>query len=68
MKHASVLALLLGGIAIVACESQSSEPEPEVIAAVEQSLALTPKPPWPAGDQKGMANTQGYGTRLRCAA
>ncbi|HEY6556687.1 MAG TPA: cyclase family protein [Polyangiaceae bacterium] len=68
MKHAAAIALLLSGIAVAACEAQTSEPEPEVVAAVEQSLSLVPRPPWAAGDQKGMANTQGYGTRLRCAA
>ena len=35
--------------------------------AVEQSKALVPSPPWPAGDERGMANTLGAGTWLRCA-
>jgi kynurenine formamidase len=35
--------------------------------AVERSRALVPSPPWPEGDQRGMANTQGPGTWLRCA-
>src|SRR5688572_18067966 len=26
-----------------------------------------PLPPWPAGDERGMGNTQGVATRLRCA-
>ena len=37
-------------------------------AAVEKSRALVPSPPWPAGDERGMGNTQGLGTWLRCAA
>ena len=37
-------------------------------AVLEQSLALTPTAPWGAGDQAGMANTQGPGTWMRCAA
>ncbi len=33
----------------------------------ERSRALVPEPPWPQGDQVGMANTLGRGTWLRCA-
>ncbi len=36
--------------------------------AVERSKPLVATGPWPAGDQKGMANTLGPGTWLRCAA
>ncbi|MDC0713158.1 cyclase family protein [Stigmatella sp. ncwal1] len=32
-----------------------------------QAHARVPTPPWPAGDERGMANTQGPGTWLRCA-
>jgi len=35
--------------------------------AVERSKALIPNPPWSAGDQRGMANTLGAGTWMRCA-
>jgi kynurenine formamidase len=31
------------------------------------SLALVPMPPWPEGDERGMANTLGAGTSMRCA-
>lgn len=34
---------------------------------VNRSKALVPSPPWPAGDQRGMANTIGAGTWMRCA-
>ena len=34
---------------------------------VESSRAQTPAPPWQAGDERGMANTQGPGTWQRCA-
>lgn len=37
-------------------------------AAIERSRELVPTPPWPAGDERGMANTQGRGTWQRCAA
>lgn len=36
-------------------------------ASVEASKALLSTPPWPANDQRGMANTQGAGTWSRCA-
>jgi kynurenine formamidase len=36
-------------------------------AMVERSRARVPTPPWPAGDERGMANTQGPGTWARCA-
>ena len=35
---------------------------------VEKSKSLVPSPPWAPGDQKGMANTLGAGTWMRCAA
>ena len=34
---------------------------------VSKSRQLIPMPPWPAGDQRGMANTLGIGTWMRCA-
>ena len=36
-------------------------------AAVEKSKSMVPAPPWPKGDQRGMANGIGAGTYLRCA-
>lgn len=36
-------------------------------AAVEQSKSKVAMPPWAAGDQRGMGNTQGAGTWQRCA-
>ena len=40
---------------------------PDHRMAVERSRDMTPSPPWPAGDERGMANTLGAGTWLRCA-
>lgn len=51
---------------LVACAV--SAPETDRAASTGEALALAPEPPWPAGDERGMGNTQGYGTRLRCAA
>ncbi len=48
-----------------AATPMAKEKAPSVIDA---SKALTPTAPWPSGDQKGMANTQGAGTWLRCSA
>lgn len=36
-------------------------------ALIARSEALIPGPPWPAGDERGMANAIGPGTWLRCA-
>lgn len=36
-------------------------------AAVAKSTTGIPMPPWPKGDQRGMANTIGAGTWARCA-
>lgn len=55
---AVALAALLAG-----CAGWSSSEE----AATERSLAMVPAPPWPAGDEKGMANAIGRGTWSRCA-
>src|SRR5690554_2056711 len=58
---------LLLPIAIVGtmCPALAASPEQE--AAVNASKALVPSPPWPAGDERGMANTLGPGTWMRCA-
>lgn len=34
--------------------------------AVEASKSMVPSPPWPDGDERGMANTLGAGTWARC--
>ncbi len=34
---------------------------------VDASKAMVPQPPWPAGDERGMANGLGRGTWMRCA-
>src|SRR5690349_21215784 len=37
--------------------------EPQALRAMS---AQAPRPPWPAGDERGMANTLGDATTLRC--
>jgi len=51
---------ILGGPAALAADSVQKD-------VVERSKAMVPTPPWPAGDERGMANTLGPGTWARCA-
>lgn len=39
----------------------------ESVGVLMSSKKHTPAPPWPAGDEIGMANTLGTGTMMRCA-
>ena len=62
MLSAAAAALMLGlagGTAQAAGDTQKS--------VVAKSAAAVPMPPWPKGDQRGMANTIGAGTWARCA-
>ncbi|HEV7370744.1 cyclase family protein [Arenibaculum sp.] len=59
-----VVAVCLG---VVVPGAPATAQTPEQRDAVERSRPLVPQPPWPQGDQRGMANTQGPGTWLRCA-
>jgi kynurenine formamidase len=52
---------------IVAPPAYAQGPAENQRAAVERSTAMVPVPPWPAGDERGMGNTQSAGTWLRCA-
>lgn len=58
---AAVLAIVVCGAGGALAQSEDEA------AAVERSRALVPNPPWPDGDERGMANTQGPGTWERCA-
>ena len=49
--------------AIAALPVVAAEP-PSLLA---RSVKATPQPPWPVGDERGMANTLGAGTMARCA-
>ncbi len=61
MAGASVLLIsgVVAGLAEAAPEAQMN--------AVAASKAMVPSGPWPAGDERGMANTIGTGTWMRCA-
>jgi kynurenine formamidase len=66
MKYVSLFAVVLAA-AFSGGNAAASSSEQAQVAPAGQSLALVPLPPWPPGDERGMGNTQGYGTRLRCA-
>jgi kynurenine formamidase len=52
-------------VALSLAALSASAMEPWRILA--QSKKLTPQPPWPAGDERGMANQIGQATWVRCA-
>jgi len=58
---ASTIALLTG------CNQAPAPSAPDEASVTEQSVAIVPTGPWSQGDQKGMANTIGAGTWMRCA-
>jgi len=62
-RPAALLALSL----VLAAGAPAAADADDQRAAVEKSRGMTPMPPWPAGDERGMANTLGRGTWLRCA-
>lgn len=56
-------------LVLCACDSQPDPAEPVATDMRAVGLVPTPGPDgWGEGDQLGNGNTQGYGTRLRCAA
>jgi kynurenine formamidase len=60
--------MALAGLGLgAACTTTSGTERQSLQAVVERSREQVPVPPWPAGDERGMANTQGRGTWLRCA-
>ncbi len=61
--HTSLGALALSAAALFGLPAQATEPP----ALLARSAKQVPPGPWPAGDQKGMGNTQGAGTWARCA-
>jgi kynurenine formamidase len=60
--------LVASAIALLAACNQPPAPgAPDEASVTEQSVAMVPTGPWSQGDQKGMANTIGTGTWMRCA-
>jgi kynurenine formamidase len=52
-------------LALAAAAFDAAAAEPADL--LRRSAALVPAPPWPAGDERGMANALGPGTWSRCA-
>jgi len=65
MRHTSGTASLALAAAAVFAAAPVIAAEPASILA--RSKKQTPAPPWPAGDERGMANAIGPGTWARCA-
>ena len=66
--------LVASAIVILAACNQTPAPSapaapsaPDEAGITRQSVAMVPSGPWAQGDQKGMANTLGAGTWMRCA-
>ena len=57
---------MLGIASLALLASCASMPGSEEEAA-RRSATMVPTGPWPAGDERGMANTIGAGTYMRCA-
>lgn len=58
----------LSGVAVLALAAHTASAADRMqMDAVEQSQPNVPQPPWPEGDERGMANTLGPGTWARCA-
>lgn len=68
MKPIAALGLCaLAGAVIAVSNEDAAAQMTDRKDIVSRSVAMTPMPPWPQGDQRGMANTLGPGTWLRCA-
>jgi len=62
----SLIAVAVSGTLLAACSRQPSDAAPTEAEATEASKALVASGPWPQGDERGMANTLGAGTWMRC--
>jgi kynurenine formamidase len=67
-RDSLIIIIVVASMAVTSGCSQSPGPATEnTVSITEQSVALVPTGPWPPGDQKGMANTLGAGTWMRCS-
>jgi kynurenine formamidase len=74
LRNSTLVASAIASVFILTSCNQAQEPaapaEPELtpeMSVTKQSSTMVPGGPWGDGDQKGMANTLGAGTWLRCA-
>jgi len=63
MTRVSNLTLVAGAVVALCATTPSRAVEPPALLAL---ASQSPAPPWPAGDERGMANTLGAATTLRC--
>lgn len=73
-KIVSFTVILASTPFFLGCDQEQAKTSPNSVdwmadhkAVINVSRGLVPKPPWPAGDEIGMANTLGVGTSMRCA-
>jgi kynurenine formamidase len=67
MRYLSAVMVFAAANALAASDSAPPPSQAKAVAQAERALLPVPRPPWPPGDERGMGNTQGLGTRLRCA-
>ena len=67
-RQVALAASLPATLWVAACAKPPEAPAQLTEAQVtEQSKSLVPTGPWPQGDERGMANTIGTGTWMRCS-
>jgi kynurenine formamidase len=64
VRIVTITTALLAGAMAFSGPAQAADQK----TTVEKSKSMVPTPPWSSDDEKGMANTQGAGTWMRCAA
>ncbi|HNP35244.1 MAG TPA: cyclase family protein [Woeseiaceae bacterium] len=68
IKKSIFILLTIAAVSIVAgCARTETAAGNDELAVTQQSSSLVRTAPWPAGDEKGMGNTIGAGTWMRCA-
>ena len=63
----SASALACAAMALSFAAAPADAADEAQMKTVEQAKSGIPQPPWPKGDERGMANTLGAGTWARCA-
>ena len=66
-RHIPVLVLSIWLAASTHAIGAAEQADGVHASVVKASTELVPSPPWPKGDQRGMANAVGAGTWMRCA-
>ena len=61
-----IRSILITVVAVVIAATGAFAQTADHKAVVDRSKSMVPSPPWSSGDQRGMANTLGAGTWMRC--